>query len=152
MSVVRTHFCTLTARSHFGVSWPRKYGLNGTMPAATNSRVGSSRISEALGTTVWSRPSKWARNLLRISAVSIGDALSCAGRCCAGERGGAGGLEPVCAWAGDCGRLRRRKHAVCRGAGPQLAHELGLALAGRDADLGGEEPGQALFGDRPPAP
>ena len=41
MSPVRTHFCTLTARSYGGTAWPRKYGLNGTMPALTNSRVGS---------------------------------------------------------------------------------------------------------------
>src|SRR3954452_2575160 len=96
MSVVRTHFWTLTPRLYGGVSWPRKYGLNGTMPADTNSSVGSSRIRDALGTTVWSRASKWARNLLRISAVSIGDALSgavVAGRDWGGVAGcGSGGL------------------------------------------------------------
>ena len=52
MSRVRTHFCTLVARVNAGVSWPRKYGLNGTMPALTNSRLGSSWTSGALGTTV----------------------------------------------------------------------------------------------------
>ena len=51
MSRVRTHFCTLVARVNAGVSWPRKYGLNGTIPALTNSRLGSS-TSGALGTTV----------------------------------------------------------------------------------------------------
>ncbi len=45
------------------------------MPALTNSRFGSSSRSEALGTTVWSRCSKWARNRRRISAVSIGAVL-----------------------------------------------------------------------------
>ena len=52
MSKVRTHFCTLVARGNGGFSWPRKYGLNGTMPATVNSSVGSSLISEADGTTV----------------------------------------------------------------------------------------------------
>src|SRR5699024_5087108 len=32
---------------------PRKYGLNCTMPALTNSSVGSSKSNDALGTTVW---------------------------------------------------------------------------------------------------
>ena len=32
---------------------PRKYGLNGTMPALTSSSVGSSAMSDAEGTTVW---------------------------------------------------------------------------------------------------
>jgi hypothetical protein len=42
MSSVRTHFWTLVARVKDGVSWPVKYGLNGTMPALTNNSVGSS--------------------------------------------------------------------------------------------------------------
>ena len=41
MSRVRTHFCTLVARLNGAGSAPVKYGLNGTMPALTNSRVGS---------------------------------------------------------------------------------------------------------------
>ncbi len=58
MSGVRTHFCTLTARSYGAVSWPRKYGLNGTIPAATNRSVGSSRINDADGTAVCAARSK----------------------------------------------------------------------------------------------
>jgi hypothetical protein len=52
MSGVRTHFCTLVARDHGGLTSPRKYGLKGTMPAGTRSRVGSSAMSDAEGTTV----------------------------------------------------------------------------------------------------
>ena len=53
MSGVRMHFWMLVARSQGGVRWPRKNGTNCTMPALTNSRLGSSRITEALGTSVW---------------------------------------------------------------------------------------------------
>jgi hypothetical protein len=34
-----------------GVTSPRKYGLNGTIPALTSSRFGSFKIKEADGTT-----------------------------------------------------------------------------------------------------
>src|SRR4028118_394811 len=89
MSRVRTHFCTLVARVYGDGTSPRKYGLNGTMPALTSSsvgssaisdadgttgpafakrRVGSSAISDADGTTVWPFVSKWDRNRRRISA------------------------------------------------------------------------------------
>src|SRR5207342_1935989 len=74
MSRVRTHFCTLVARRYGGVSWPRKYGLNGTMPALTNSRVGSSYSSGELGTTVWPRLEKNLNHRRRISADSIDSA------------------------------------------------------------------------------
>ncbi len=47
MSRVRTHFWTQVARGYGGVASPRKYGLNGTMPALTNSSVGSSSSSDA---------------------------------------------------------------------------------------------------------
>ena len=50
MSKVRTTFCTLVARGYGGGASPRKYGLKGTMPALTNSSVGSSSSSEAEGT------------------------------------------------------------------------------------------------------
>ena len=58
MSRVRTHFCTLVARGHGGVCSPSMYGMNGTMPAMTNSVDGSGEISEAEGTTAWPWPSK----------------------------------------------------------------------------------------------
>ncbi len=58
MSRVRTHFCTLVARCHRGAASPVKYGLKGTMPALTNSRVGSGVGSGALGTTVCPRAAK----------------------------------------------------------------------------------------------
>ncbi|CAB4730971.1 unannotated protein [freshwater metagenome] len=51
MSRVRTTFWTLVARGYGGGASPRKYGLNGTMPALTKSSVGSSRRSDADGTT-----------------------------------------------------------------------------------------------------
>ena len=52
MSRVRTHFCTEVALLYGGVTSPRKKGLNGTIPAFTNNRFGSSAIKEAEGTTV----------------------------------------------------------------------------------------------------
>src|SRR5437763_14534981 len=80
MSPVRTHFCTLVARGYGGGTSPRKYGLNWTMPALTNRRVGSSRISEALGTLVWPLLSKWLVKRLLISCVCTGLSLEPAGR------------------------------------------------------------------------
>ena len=58
MSGVRTHFCALAARGNGGTRWPRKYGLNGTMPALTSSSVGSSATRLADGTTVCPRCAK----------------------------------------------------------------------------------------------
>ena len=52
MSGVRMHFWMLVAVAYGGVRCPRKYGTNWTMPALTNSRFGSSRITDALGTSV----------------------------------------------------------------------------------------------------
>ena len=52
MSSVRTHFWTDVARSYGGVTSPKKNGLNGTIPALTNKRFGSSAIKDADGTTV----------------------------------------------------------------------------------------------------
>ena len=53
ISGVRMHFWMLVAVAYGGVRSPRKNGTNWTMPALTNSRLGSSRITEALGTSVW---------------------------------------------------------------------------------------------------
>jgi hypothetical protein len=61
MSSVRTHFCTLVARVQGTGASPVRYGLNGTMPALTNSSVGSGVGSGALGTTVWPRSAKKSR-------------------------------------------------------------------------------------------
>src|SRR3954470_9172356 len=72
MSPVRTHFWTLVARLYGAGASPRKYGLNGTMPALTNSRLGSSSSREALGTTVWPARSKCSRKRLMISWVCTG--------------------------------------------------------------------------------
>lgn len=58
MSRVRTHFCTLVARGHGACASPVRYGLKGTMPALTNSSVGSGVGSGALGTTMWPRSAK----------------------------------------------------------------------------------------------
>ena len=48
----RTHFCTVVARGNGGTCSPRKYGLNGTIPATVNSRSGSWGIRLADGTMV----------------------------------------------------------------------------------------------------
>lgn len=69
MSRVRTHFCTLVALGQGAGTSPVRYGLKGTMPALTNSRVGSGVGSGALGTTVWPRSAKKSRKRRRISAV-----------------------------------------------------------------------------------
>ena len=60
MSVVRKHFWIEVTRGPGGVSWPRKYALNGCMPAVVSSTVGSSEggTSDADGTTTWSRAAK----------------------------------------------------------------------------------------------
>src|SRR5689334_7718736 len=71
MSRVRTHFWMLVARLHGAGSSPRKYGLNGTMPALTSSRVGSSAIRLALGTTGWPERSKCPRKRCWISSDRI---------------------------------------------------------------------------------
>src|SRR3954451_1379708 len=68
MSSVRMHFWTLVARGQGAACWPMKYGTNCTMPAATNSRFGSSKGSGALGTTVCPLRSKCPRKRARISA------------------------------------------------------------------------------------
>src|ERR1035438_1977371 len=57
--------------AHGGDCWPRKYGLNGCIPALTSSSVGSSAIRLAEGTTVWPRCSKYVRKRRAISADSI---------------------------------------------------------------------------------
>ena len=49
---VASLFWTLVAVSYGGVRWPRKNGTNCTIPALTNNRLGSSRTTEALGTSV----------------------------------------------------------------------------------------------------
>src|SRR5690606_36838950 len=72
---VRTHFCALVIRGDGGVRWPRKYGLNGTMPALTSSRVGSSATRLAEGTTRCPRSSKNARKRRATSADSISVAI-----------------------------------------------------------------------------
>ena len=58
----RTHFCESTIRGYGGFSSPRKYGLNGTMPATLNRSVGSCGIRLADGTCAWSRAVKKSMN------------------------------------------------------------------------------------------
>src|SRR3954467_13005315 len=69
MSPVRTHFWTDVARGYGAGASPRKYGLNCTLPALTNSGVGSSRISDALDTGVWPARTKWSVKRRTISWV-----------------------------------------------------------------------------------
>src|SRR5215475_5385567 len=71
MSGVRTHFWQEVARRNGGVCWPRKYGLNGAIPALTSSSVGSSATRLAEGTTVWPCCSKKLRKRRTISADSM---------------------------------------------------------------------------------
>src|ERR687892_115678 len=71
MSVVRNDFWTLAARGYGGSCWPRKYGLNWTIPAVVSSSEGSFGISEEEGTTVCPRSSKKERNARRMSAPRI---------------------------------------------------------------------------------
>jgi hypothetical protein len=54
MSNVRTHFWTLVARLNGAGTRPVMYGMNGTIPATVNIKVGSSEIKEAEGTISWS--------------------------------------------------------------------------------------------------
>ena len=63
------HFWMLVALRCGGVRWPRKYGTNCTMPALTNSKLGSSSITDALGTSVWPAFTKWSVNRFLISCV-----------------------------------------------------------------------------------
>src|SRR5699024_12193568 len=67
MSLVRMHFCTLTARGYGAVSVPTMYGMNGTMPATVNMIDGSEETREALGTTVCSLAAKKSRKRRWIS-------------------------------------------------------------------------------------
>src|SRR5690625_6101317 len=70
MSLVRMHFCTLTARGYGAVSVPTMYGMNGTMPATVNMIDGSEETREALGTTVCSLAAKKSRKRRWISERS----------------------------------------------------------------------------------
>ncbi len=60
MSVVRKHFWVDVRRGPGGVRRPRKYGLNGCMPAVVSRTEGSSASGtrDAEGTTAWPR---WAK-------------------------------------------------------------------------------------------
>src|SRR4051794_16022823 len=131
MSTVRTHFCTLVARGKGAGSRPVRYGMNGTMPATVNSSDGSGEISEALGTTVWSRAAKCSRKRRRISAVCmvstrVGWAWAREGRSVLG------GVRT--APDGQPDLVPRGQRGVQAGAGPQF----GLALGGRGTDVGPE--------------
>ena len=89
MSGVRTHFWMLVARGNGAGTSPRKYGLNGTIPALTSSSVGSSAIREADGTTVCPRsPKKEERPL---GPVLLGGGWARSGGSGAAGRPGLGG-------------------------------------------------------------
>ena len=74
MSRVRTHFWMLVARTAGGGASPRKYGLNGTMPALTNSRLGR-RAAARRRDDVCPVRSKCSRKRLMISWVCTGMSL-----------------------------------------------------------------------------
>src|SRR3970040_1577846 len=69
MSLVRKHFWTVVRRGWGGFAWPMKYGLNWTMPALVNSRVGSPGGTRgAPDMRRWPRSSKKRRKDSRISS------------------------------------------------------------------------------------
>ena len=74
MSTVRNVFWQVVTRGCGGCSRPRKYGLNGTIPATVNSTDGScsAGISDADGSTRWSRSAKKSRKRRRISSEVTG--------------------------------------------------------------------------------
>ena len=74
MSVVRNDFWHEVSLRDGGSSSPRKYGLNGCMPAVVSRTVGSYELgtSDAEGTRRWPFLSKNDRNRSRISAAFIG--------------------------------------------------------------------------------
>ena len=65
------HFWTLVTRLNGGVSRPKKYGINGTMPAIVNIAPGSFEISDVEGTTVCPRLAKKSTQRFEISCESI---------------------------------------------------------------------------------
>ena len=71
MSGVRKHFCTVVSSGAGGVSRPRKYGINGCIPAVVSSveRSSARGISDADGCRRWPFDSKNERKPSRISAV-----------------------------------------------------------------------------------
>src|SRR5690349_25123010 len=73
MSVVRKHFWIEVSRAPGGCCWPRKYGLNGCIPAVVSSTDGSrvAGTSEADGTAWCPRSTKWSVKLLAIARESI---------------------------------------------------------------------------------
>src|SRR5580704_16501060 len=58
MSGVRKHFWIEVARGHGACSSPKKYGLNGTIPAIVKRTEGSCGMRLAEGTTTWPRSAK----------------------------------------------------------------------------------------------
>ena len=68
MSLARKHFCTDVARENGGAVWPRKYGMNCSMPAPVSSRPDSGAASsDEERTRVCARSSKKRRKVSRIS-------------------------------------------------------------------------------------
>ena len=97
MSGVLKHFWMEVARGHGAGSSPRKYGLNGTMPAMVNRTVGSCGMRLAEG-TIWCPRSAKKRvkaalsPLASIVRVYRRDMPFWAGRGRSGAVGRAGGL------------------------------------------------------------
>src|SRR5688572_10877336 len=80
MSVVLKDFWALVARGYAGSCWPKKYGLNWTIPAVVKRRDGSFGIRDEEGTTVCPRSSKNERNRRRISLPSTSGSVPAGGR------------------------------------------------------------------------
>src|SRR3954451_10499162 len=80
MSTVRKQRCTSVMRDAGGSSSPRKYGLNGCIPAVVSRTEGSwtEGTSEAEGTILCSRAAKKDRYVSRIScALMLGSLNIC---------------------------------------------------------------------------
>src|SRR5674536_201372 len=152
----------LVARGYGAGVSPRKYGLNGTIPALTSSSVGSSAIRDADGTTVCPRVAKWSRKRRRISAVGIGSppmGLGVMARPRRGHRGCRPGRAPRAARARarpsppghrqrSRGRPRSGRRARRSANRPASRPRPRARTAGPSATLGGRSARQRS----PPAP
>src|ERR671920_157322 len=104
------------------------------MPALTNSRLGSSNSSGALGTTVWPLSPKNRNHRRRISAVSMGIILA-----------GVGALRTRGCRGGTCCRARGRRAVRWFAAGQVRAKHLPpRSSGGRGAAEAGVVTGRLL--------
>src|SRR5919202_2378674 len=105
---MRIAFWQLAAQVYGRGSSPRKVSLKGTMPAFTNSSVGSfAGTSDAEGTTVCPRRAKKSRNDCLSFALSIEAAspIVCRKPLYEAHRAVSTGAEVLHKWAGGCVKI-----------------------------------------------